>query len=279
MSSPFNLDPAGPGTCFIYYIRYEDGLQGLTVGANVGNLEGCFDLSNRLEVVRQVPDGGRVTLQNGGTEFTATAGNVMVPVTRTTEATALSYWYIITDDNDNILDFFNPGDASPTDNATLDLSAAPPGVCRIWGWSYRGEGDPIPGDNISTLTDGACETISTNFVTVIRTGYGSVEAVLTGNTLSVSGAFDNMIGEFDASIAGGAHIHFAPAGRNGGIELLLTTQPDADLKGGKFNASENIFTLTDGQVRYLQNRTLYINIHTTVFASGELRGQLLPPAD
>jgi len=87
-----------------------------------------------------------------------------------------------------------------------------------------------------------------------------------------------MIGEFDANIAGGAHIHFAPAGRNGGIELLLTTQPDADLKGGQFNASENTFTLTEGQVRYLQNRELYINIHTTVFASGELRGQLLPPA-
>lgn len=60
---------------------------------------------------------------------------------------------------------------------------------------------------------------------------------------------------------------------------MLTTQPDADLKGGKFNASENTFTLTEGQVRYLQNRELYINIHTTVFASGELRGQLLPPAD
>jgi len=135
MSSPFNLDPAGPGTCFIYYIRYEDGLQGLTVGANLGNLQGCWDLSNRLEVVRQVPDGGRVTLQNGGTEYTATAGNVMVPVTRTTTADALSYWYIITDDNDNILDFFNPDNASPTDDATLDLSAAPSGVCRIWGWS------------------------------------------------------------------------------------------------------------------------------------------------
>jgi len=153
------------------------------------------------------------------------------------------------------------------------------------------------------LTDGACETISDNFVTVnrladagpityyanlagsqevcpkITTGYGSVEAVLTGNILKVSGAFDNMIGNFDASIAGGAHIHFAPTGRNGGIELLLTTQPDADLKGGKFIANDNTFTLTDAQVRYLQNRELYINIHTTVFASGELRGQLLPPAD
>jgi len=230
----------------------------------------------------------------------------MVPVTRTTTATALSYWYIITDDNDNILDFFNPGDASPTDDATLDLSGAPVGVCRIWGWSYRGEGDPIPGDNISTLTDGACETISDNFVTVnrleadapatpikytaqltgsqevcpkITTGYGSVDAVLTGNILKVSGSFANMIGDFDANVAGGAHIHFAPAGRNGGIELLLTTNVNADLKGGTFSERDNTFTLTDAQVRYLQNRELYINIHTTVFGPGELRGQLLPPAD
>ena len=303
---PFDLDGAGVGTCFIYYIRYEDGLQGLATGQNLNNLQGCWDLSNRIEVIRQTPDGGQVTLQNGGTEYTATAGNVMVPVTRTTAATALSYWYIITDDNDNILDFLNPGDASPTDNATLDLSAAPPGVCRIWGWSYRGEGDPIRGDNISTLTDGACEAISTNFVRVIRqeavapatpirytanltgsqevcpkisTGYGSVEAILTGNTLKVSGSFANMIGKFDANVAGGAHIHFAPAGRNGGVELLLTTRPTGDLKGGTFRASDNTFTLTDGQVSYLQSRELYINIHTTVFASGELRGQLLPAAD
>ena len=186
-ASPFDLDGAGPGTCFIYYIRYEDGLQGLAAGQNLNNLQGCWDLSNRIEVIRQTPDGGRVTTQGGMTEFTATAGNVMVPVTRTTTATALSYWYIITDDNDNILDFFNPGDASPTDNATLDLSGAPVGVCRIWGWSYRGEGDPIRGDNISTLTDGACETISDNFVTVNRLAdTGGDDCDVDGGTISTS---------------------------------------------------------------------------------------------
>jgi len=165
---PFDLDGAGVGTCFIYYIRYEDGLRGLRVGQNVGNLNGCFDLSNRIDIVRQAPDGGRVTTQDGATRYVATAGNVLVPVTRTTRATELSYWYIITDDKGVILNFLNPGDASPTDDAILDLSAAPPGECRIWGWSYRGEDDPTPGNNISSLTDGACETISKNFIRVIR---------------------------------------------------------------------------------------------------------------
>ena len=72
------------------------------MGQNVGNLQGCFDLSNRIEVIRQTPDGGTVMTQGGMTTFNATAGNVRVPVTFSTTATALSYWYIITDENDNI---------------------------------------------------------------------------------------------------------------------------------------------------------------------------------
>ena len=165
---PFDLDGAGPGICFIYYIAYEPGLTGLATGQNLANLVGCYDLSNRIEVIRQTPDGGTVTTQGGMTSFTATAGNVMVPVTFSTTATALSYWYIITDENDDILAFVNPAMTADPNNVVLDLSAAPPGECHIWGWSYRGEGDPIPGDNISTLTDGDCEAISTNFITVNR---------------------------------------------------------------------------------------------------------------
>ena len=165
---PFDLDGAGVGNCYIYYIRYEAGLTGLAIGQNVNNLAGCYDLSNRIDVIRQIPDGGLVTTQSGATQYTGTAGNILVPVTFTTGATALSYWYIITDANDNILNFVNPANEPDPNNIVLDLSSAPPGECHIWGWSYRGEGDPIPGDNISTLTDGACEAISTNFITVTR---------------------------------------------------------------------------------------------------------------
>ena len=46
------------------------------MGQNVGNLQGCFDLSNRIEVIRQTPDGGTVMTQGGMTTFNATAGNV-----------------------------------------------------------------------------------------------------------------------------------------------------------------------------------------------------------
>jgi len=51
-SPPFDLDGAGPGTCLIWGLSFEDGLMGAEVGANAGDLMGCFDLSNPITVVR-----------------------------------------------------------------------------------------------------------------------------------------------------------------------------------------------------------------------------------
>ena len=49
-----DFDAAGVGTCFVYYIRYEAGLTGLAANENIGDLDGCFDLSNRVTVVREI---------------------------------------------------------------------------------------------------------------------------------------------------------------------------------------------------------------------------------
>lgn len=110
-------------------------------------------------------------------------------------------------------------------------------------------------------------------------GSGEVEAVLDGNQLTVSGIFREMNGAFDATIGGGAHIHLGLAGENGSVALALTTVPDVDLRGGVFLESDNTFMLTEDQVTALRNRGMYVNIHTTDFPGGELRGQLLPQAD
>ncbi len=158
---PFDLDPAGPGTCLIWYVRYENDFAGNTVGNNLSDLTGCYDLSNGITVVRQEADGATVNLVTGGTSYTGTAGDIVFDVENTTTATNLSYWYIITDNNDNILGFVNSGN-------TIDLSPAPPGECHIWGWSYSGQPDPVVGDPITSLADGSCEDISSNFITVIR---------------------------------------------------------------------------------------------------------------
>jgi hypothetical protein len=108
---------------------------------------------------------------------------------------------------------------------------------------------------------------------------GMVTATLVGNNLTLSGSFDGLTGLFDATIAGGAHLHLGYAGENGPIEFMLTTTPDIDLLGGSFEAVLNTFTLTPDQLEALMDRRIYINIHTTRFPGGELRGQLLPEAD
>lgn len=113
----------------------------------------------------------------------------------------------------------------------------------------------------------------------ITTGYGTIDARLRGKTLTLSGSFSGLIGDFDASIGGGAHIHQAITGRNGDIIIGLNTDVNADLRGGHYRARENTFELTDEQYMALKNRELYVNIHTTIFPSGEIRGQLLPRAD
>jgi hypothetical protein len=162
-NGPFNLEGAGPGTCLIWYLTYADGLEGLMMGASLDSIVGTSDLSNAITVVRQAPDGGRVTVANGDTVYMAVAGNVLVPVSFTTTATALNYWYVITDANGNIL---NSANARSVD--TLNLSGAPIGTCRIYGWSYRGLDPPVAGESISTLTDDDCEAISANYIEVVR---------------------------------------------------------------------------------------------------------------
>ena len=49
-----DFDGAGAGTCFIYHLSYEDGLTGLAADNNLSELVGNFDLSNRVEVVRNL---------------------------------------------------------------------------------------------------------------------------------------------------------------------------------------------------------------------------------
>jgi len=51
-----DFDVAGTGTCFIYHLSYEDGLTGLEAGNNLSALEGDFDLSNRIDVLRELED-------------------------------------------------------------------------------------------------------------------------------------------------------------------------------------------------------------------------------
>ncbi len=105
---------------------------------------------------------------------------------------------------------------------------------------------------------------------------GEVVLELNGNTLTVSGSFQGLAGDLATDIRGGAHLHLAVAGRNGGILYDLTVTQDGDSRSGRFLPADNEFTLTDEERMALMNREIYVNIHSEAFRSGELRGQVVP---
>ena len=83
MPSAVNFDGAGPGTCLIWYARYDGEISGLVPGANANDVTGCFALSTPIEVIRTAEgdcqaNGG--TLFGGPYEFTVGDGEAdMIP--------------------------------------------------------------------------------------------------------------------------------------------------------------------------------------------------------
>lgn len=110
---------------------------------------------------------------------------------------------------------------------------------------------------------------------VMSGGSGALALELNDRTLTVSGSFNGMEGELFTNAAGGVHLHFGYAGQTGSIEVILNAAQGEDLTSGVFNAEDNTFELTAQQVRYLNGRQLYANIHSTRAPGGELRGQIL----
>lgn len=69
-----NFDEAGDGSCFIYHLSYENGINGLSAGANLSGLSGNFDLSNSIEVIRNSVTPPSASLIIEAEDFIATGG-------------------------------------------------------------------------------------------------------------------------------------------------------------------------------------------------------------
>ncbi len=112
---------------------------------------------------------------------------------------------------------------------------------------------------------------------VFSRGNGGIAIELISPTqIVVTGSFQNLEGNFDANIGGGAHLHIGFAGQNGPVTIPIRATLAPDLKSGVFEAANNTFEITTEQLNNLGERKLYANIHTTTFPRGELRGQVVP---
>jgi len=163
--SPYvvDFDGAGPGTCLVWYLRFEDGLTGAEVGNNASDLKGCFSLSNPIEVVRTpFVDGGK--LEGGPFEFCVgdeVADNIMEGAITLSENVGSNSQWVITDDQGNILGL-------PPSPYVVNFDGAGPGTCLVWHLSFEDglEGAEV-GNNAATDLVGNYDL--SNPIEVVRT--------------------------------------------------------------------------------------------------------------
>jgi hypothetical protein len=102
-------------------------------------------------------------------------------------------------------------------------------------------------------------------------GIGSGVLTLAGTVAQLSGSFSGLGSAYTMS-----HIHIAAAGSNGGVAHALTAELDGDELGGSYNPDANIFDFSQENIDQLTDGELYVNIHSTDYPAGEIRGQILP---
>ncbi|MEL6123767.1 MAG: CHRD domain-containing protein, partial [Bacteroidota bacterium] len=182
-----NFDEAGPGTCLVWHLSFEDGLTGAAVGANAGDLEGCFDLSNPIEVVRNQPDGG--TLEGGPFEFNVGDGiadTIAADAITLTGNTGPNNQWVITDDEGMILGL-------PSTFSAVNFDDAGPGTCLVWHLSFEdGLTGAEVGANAADL--GGCFDLS-NPIEVVRVA--ADDCTVDGGTLE-GGPFEFCAGDGEA---------------------------------------------------------------------------------
>ncbi|EDP71579.1 hypothetical protein FBALC1_03807 [Flavobacteriales bacterium ALC-1] len=234
-AGPFNLEGAPTGVCDIWYLRYEDGLTGLSAGNNVSDLSGCYDFSNAISVTRSRVDGGE--LQIAGTTDTSTSicvgegtdDLIAVEFTAGSMTSGANGTYVITDQATGTI--LGLPAAGP-----FNLEGAPTGVCDIWYLRYEdGLTGLSAGNNVSDLS--GCYDFS-NAISVTRSRVDGGELQIAGTTdtstsICVGEGTDDLIAvEFTAgSMTSGANGTYVITDQATGTILGLPAAGPFNLEG------------------------------------------------
>ncbi|MGD1702844.1 CHRD domain-containing protein [Dapis sp. BLCC M229] len=108
---------------------------------------------------------------------------------------------------------------------------------------------------------------------------GIVNAILTGNNLTIQGTFSDLssdlfsVGDTDSqgNPQSSIHLHQGLANSNGGIVRNFNVIDNGDGSGGFIGS----FTLSNDEVVAAESGNFYVNLHTENNPSGELRTQVL----
>ena len=105
---------------------------------------------------------------------------------------------------------------------------------------------------------------------VETTARGIVTVDRDGNTISLGGYFEDLVGEIQA-----AHLHVGPPGENGPVIFPLIVSSSEVNTAGLFDPANNVFVFSADQLAALEAGNVYVNVHTDVNPNGEIRGQLM----
>lgn len=113
--------------------------------------------------------------------------------------------------------------------------------------------------------------------------HGRAQLYVDGNTISYAIELD------DASNITAAHIHTAAAGVNGPVRLFLFPFPGSGATSGNYSTTEKaVLVQSTAQasdvtgvsfndlVAAMRSGGAYVNVHSTTFPGGEVRGQIRP---
>lgn len=197
-----DFDGAGVGTCFVYHLSYEDGIEGLVAEANIADLAGCFNLSNGLPVNREVPSGGM--LEGGPFSFCVSdnIADMLAPgsITLSGNSGTNSQW-VVTDADGTILGL-------PPMPSVVDFDGAGDGTCLIYHLSYENVDGLEAEANIADLA--GCFALS-NSIAVERTAVnGGAVTTTDGETsinITVNDGIDDIIEFVSTNAVGESFIY------------------------------------------------------------------------
>jgi hypothetical protein len=102
-------------------------------------------------------------------------------------------------------------------------------------------------------------------------GTATAQLGLVGNELVVRGRYARLKGPILADVAEGIHIHHDPGLFH--LETIVAGLPNSGQDEGMFVGTT---VLTNNELQMLAQGRLYMDIHTTAFPEGELRGMIVP---
>ncbi|CAN5119590.1 hypothetical protein BH23BAC3_BH23BAC3_33100 [soil metagenome] len=98
---------------------------------------------------------------------------------------------------------------------------------------------------------------------------GFIQVTFENDSLYVEGEFFDLRGSYWASF-----IHYGEPGKSGHRMFRLKAELGEDKHSGVFRKEDNAFKLTEAQMDALRKGHLYINISSSRFQHGEIRGQI-----